>query len=302
MENEIIKDTVNIRSDEEIRKQLDTKKHKAMVPLGIVCTVITVLVYAAIIYLTVNGKWVGSKLLTFLKLTFAIPVNFHEAFDRGGVLVVVILIIFIIVKTINLFLTFSRNTAVDGVVVTENQFPDLNEYVNECCRIMNIHRPTVYVSAKEIEPSKFGFYIENHKIITIPGILTGNSDLTRFVIARELSKIYYRQSGAKNLWMTIMGRLVPILTQAYSRSCEYSYDRAAQIITGDNDSIERIAQLVVARSIMAKMNMEDYDKQIDGEKEEKMPMSWHMANTLSHIPVGQLRIRAIKSRKDGIMF
>ncbi|WP_353625753.1 M48 family metalloprotease, partial [Bacillus sp. JCM 19041] len=83
-----------------------------------------------------------------------------------------------------------------------------------------------------------------------------------FIIAHELAHVK-RNHVWKNILIT-PARFIPLLSEAYSRSCEYTCDRAAAFYTNNAAASKRaLAIFGVGKRLSLEVNEELYRQQIE---------------------------------------
>src|SRR3989449_5825271 len=117
----------------------------------------------------------------------------------------------------------------NGVLVTERQFPFLQQMVNAHARQLGLtYSPTVYVLESGGILNAFAtkllgrkFVIVNADVLAL-AVRQGEA-VVSFIVGHELG--HHSRGHLKWRWFTTPGRHVPYLSAAYSPSCEFTCDR-----------------------------------------------------------------------------
>lgn len=119
----------------------------------------------------------------------------------------------------------------NGVRVSERQFPEVYRLTQELARQMGLERvPAVYVVEAGGFLNAFATrFLRRDFVVVFSDVLAlayerGEAELA-FVIAHELAHIHRGHLAWR--WFLYPALLVPFLSQAYSRACEYTCDRIA---------------------------------------------------------------------------
>lgn len=292
------------RTPDEVQAEVRKYRHKAVKPFFIISIILTIAFYAGIVFLSVleaNEHPIADFCLDALGL----PDELLEAVQRGGLLLLIILLIYIAYKMIVANILSMKDTAVQGVEVTETQFSDLHEATYEYCKLLGIKKiPSVYVTTAT-NPATFArISVYPLDAVRVSAFISSDKIGARFALARELARIYYKEAGVKYYLLTLAGRLLPIFSSAYSRAMEYSYDRAAQIITQSENPGEEVAKSVINYTLFRQIDFSNYQERIDRGNTPFEIMAWGYANLYSTVPIGQFRIKAMQDpeMKDGRLF
>ena len=109
-----------------------------------------------------------------------------------------------------------------------------------------------------------------------------------FVMAHELSHIYYGHSTLHYHLSMMFTEGLPAIGQIASRTREYSCDRLAQRLT-NYDGVQAIIMLIVDRHLYPMVDVQDY---VDTTIQERGFWMW-LVNLLSSHPIMPKRIRAL---------
>lgn len=183
----------------------------------------------------------------------------------------------------------------NGVRLNPEQFAKVYDKVTELCAKMEMnHVPDVYVleSSGALNAFATRFFGRNMVVLystVFELIEEGAEDELTFIIAHELAHIKRRHITKQLLVLPAMW--IPGVTQAYSRSCEYTCDRIAAYNTEHSEAAKNCLTMLGAGKILYKrVNRESYLNQIN---EEKGFVIW-LSEVLSTHPPLPKRIREIE--------
>lgn len=295
----------DIETKQDIKEQLDKCKHKSLDSLKNACVTITMIFYVMVVFFPIfnmesKDRGIIHKMFGLLGASD----RMINLIKHGGLIAIIAIVLIISIKAFISFFNLYKDTAVEGVLVTDKQFKTLNDACEEYCKLLGLeNKYNVYVTLSKNKSGIFNFDIEQNDVIKVSGYFTGTDDIARFALARELAKRYYNQIGVKNLLLTFCGRLIPILSHNYSKALEYSYDKAACVITNDSDPVSKIATLVVNYQLARQMDKEEYNSNAGKSHNKYEDMVWRSVNRMSYVPIGQYRIKAVRNMdEDGILF
>lgn len=155
-----------------------------------------------------------------------------------------------------IFIGFVRG---NSIRVTKEQFPDIYAIIEEQRIQLNIKKtPEIYISSGHFNAFATRFSRSNIIMIyseVIETTLKGNYDVLKYVTAHELCHIKQKHL-AKSAYL-FPSRLVPFLSLAYSRACEYTCDRVGYHFS-PKGSIEGVLIMTTGKDIYFKSNVEQY--------------------------------------------
>ena len=182
----------------------------------------------------------------------------------------------------------------NGIRISEKQFPDEYARVVSLSEKMNIKRvPDVFVIHSEGAFNAFATRFLGRNMVVIYSEVfelareRGEAELD-FIIAHELSHVKRR-----HVWKNILilpAQFIPFLSQAYSRSCEYTCDReAAYYIQNGMAAKQALTILGVGKKLYSEVNEDAYLEQIHTESNIAV---W-LSEVLSSHPLLPKRIQAV---------
>lgn len=182
----------------------------------------------------------------------------------------------------------------NGIRISEKQFPDVYERVVALSTKMNLKKvPDVFVIHSEGAFNAFATRFLGRNMVVIYSEVfelareQGDEELD-FIIAHELSHVKRR-----HVWKSIMimpAQFFPFLSQAYSRSCEYTCDREAAYYIQDGVAAKRALTILgVGKKLYAEVDENAYLEQINSESNVAV---W-LSEVLSSHPLLPKRIQSV---------
>ncbi|MBM7577990.1 M48 family metallopeptidase [Jeotgalibacillus terrae] len=158
----------------------------------------------------------------------------------------------------------------NGVRVSERQFADVYERAAVLSREMGLKKvPDFFVIQSEGALNAFATRFFGRNMIVVYSEVfelarqNGQGELD-FIIAHELAHIK-RNHVWKNI-LTLPAQFIPFLSQAYSRSCEYTCDREAAYKIRDAEAAKGALTLLgVGKVMYSEVNEDAYLEQIHSE-------------------------------------
>ncbi|WP_075618678.1 M48 family metallopeptidase [Paenisporosarcina indica] len=182
----------------------------------------------------------------------------------------------------------------NGIRINQNQFSDVYERVETLSNAMGLKRvPEVFIVQSEGALNAFATRFFGRDMVVIYSEVfelarQGGATELDFILAHELSHIKRR-----HVWKNILlvpAMFIPFLSQAYSRSCEYTCDREAAYYTQNGIAAKRaLTVLGAGKDLYLEVNETAYLEQI---KSESNVAVW-LSEVLSGHPRLPKRIQAI---------
>lgn len=182
----------------------------------------------------------------------------------------------------------------NGIRLQQNQFPDVYERVVTLSNAMGLKRvPEVFIVQSEGALNAFATRFLGRDMVVIYSEVfelarQGGVAELDFIIAHELSHIKRR-----HVWKNILlvpASFIPFLSQAYSRSCEYTCDREAAYYTQDGIAAKRALTILGSgKDLYIEVNEQAYLEQI---KSESNVAVW-LSEILSSHPLLPKRIQSV---------
>lgn len=207
-----------------------------------------------------------------------------------GIAILLILFVFLLYANVVMLGSIRGN----GIRISEKQFPDVYARVVSLSEKMNIKKvPDVFVIHSEGAFNAFATRFLGRNMVVIYSEVfelareRGEAELD-FIIAHELSHVKRR-----HVWKNILimpAQFIPFLSQAYSRSCEYTCDReAAYNIQNGIAAKQALTILGVGKKLYSEVNEDAYLEQIHTESNIAV---W-LSEVLSSHPLLPKRIQAV---------
>lgn len=182
----------------------------------------------------------------------------------------------------------------NGIRIHENQFSDVYSRVVTLSSEMGLKKvPDVFIVQSEGALNAFATRFLGRDMVVIYSEVFelarqgGEAELD-FIIAHELSHIKRR-----HIWKNILvvpANFIPFLSQAYSRSCEYTCDREAAYYTKNGKAAKRALTILgVGKDLYCEVNEQAYLEQIQSESNVAV---W-LSEVLSTHPRLPKRIQAV---------
>ncbi|WP_281864254.1 M48 family metallopeptidase [Planomicrobium okeanokoites] len=183
----------------------------------------------------------------------------------------------------------------NGIRVHERQFPDVYESVQSLSKQIGLKTvPDVFVIQSEGALNAFATRFFGRNMVVLYSEVfelareQGKEELD-FIIAHELAHIKRRHVW-KNILLMPAG-FIPFLSQAYSRSCEYTCDRHAAYLIQNAPAAKRALTLLgIGKKMYVEVNDDAYREQIHTESNGFV---W-LSEVLSSHPRLPKRIQAIQ--------
>lgn len=201
-----------------------------------------------------------------LSLIISIFVYIGVAVSVVGIPIALIVFAFIFYMQLMMLGTIRGN----GVQIHQNQFPDVYARVQQLSKEMGLKKtPDVFVIQSEGALNAFATRFLGRDMVVLYSEVfelareQGQDELD-FIIAHELAHVKRRHVW-KNLAI-LPAAFIPFLSQAYSRSCEYTCDRHAAFMIQNPDAAKRALTLLgIGKKMYAEVNEQAYMQQIETE-------------------------------------
>ncbi|SIT93073.1 M48 family metallopeptidase [Edaphobacillus lindanitolerans] len=225
-----------------------------------------------------------------LSAVFSVLLYVIAAISIIGIAIALVIFAFVLLSNALMLGSIRGN----GIQLSERQFPDVYARTAELSERMGLRSvPDIFLIQSEGALNAFAarFFGRNMVVLYSEAFELareeGQAELD-FIIAHELAHIRRR-----HIWKSILvmpARFIPFLSQAYSRSCEYTCDREAAWITGDGEASMRALTLLGAGK---KMYREvDRDAWLEQIRSESNGAVW-LSEILSSHPNLPKRVQAV---------
>lgn len=204
---------------------------------------------------------------------------------------------------INLYYAKYRSRAIK---ITEKNFPEVYYKINEYSYKLGFKKaPEAFLMQQNGVMNAFSAFIIRKQYIEINSDLFeiayrefNDLDSIYFIIAHELAHIKFKHATFSYNLSILFSTVIPIISTTASRAREYSCDRLAQKITGNN-GVEAMFSLFAGKHLYKQIDVYDY---IESSKDIDGFFVW-CNNLVSSHPILPKRIRAlVKSEGSGDLY
>jgi Zn-dependent protease with chaperone function len=178
-----------------------------------------------------------------------------------------------------------------GIRVSNEQFPEVYEFVEKHCTLMHMEIPEIFVIQEHGLLNAFAQRLHRRNMITICSDVLelayehGEKELA-FVVVHELTHL--KRGHVKWAWLHLPASAVPFLGNAYSRGCEYTCDRVASYLVPDG-ALYGLVALAAGTKLYKRVNIKALYEQQERDWDF---WTWYHEITSTH-PNLVNRIRAI---------
>lgn len=226
-----------------------------------------------------------------ISLIFSLIVYLFAIISVVGIAIALIIFAFMLFANAMMLGSVRGN----GVRIHERQFPEVYERVQTLSKEMELKKvPEVFVIQSEGALNAFATRFFGRDMVVLYSEVfelareQGQEELD-FIIAHELAHVKRRHVW-KNILIVPAG-FIPFLSQAYSRSCEYTCDRHAAFAIQNAAAAKRALTLLgIGKKMYTEVNEEAYREQISTESNG---IVW-LSEVLSSHPILPKRIQAIQ--------
>ena len=147
-----------------------------------------------------------------------------------------------------------------GIEITNRQFPEIHEVYTRMIMELSIKTPPKLFLVQHgglLNAFAVRFSGKNYVAIysDVFSLIESDLDAVRFVLAHELGHVK-RNHMSKRFW-TFPSSLIPFLTAAYSRACEYTCDNVGHALA-PNGSLNGLLVLAAGKDLYKRIDIEDY--------------------------------------------
>jgi len=164
--------------------------------------------------------------------------------------------VFIIFQKIYLVAYLKGN----GISISERQFPEVYSAYIEMARKLNINKPPKLFIIQEggfLNAFAIRFSGKNYIAIysEVMALIESDINTVKFVLAHELGHVK-RNHMSKRFW-TFPSSIIPFLTAAYSRRCEYTCDNIGIFLSPDCNE-DGLLVLAAGSQLYKKIDKQSY--------------------------------------------
>lgn len=296
-----------------MKDTIDVKKlrHKAEKPLNIISLVFSVAIYVLLTYYAAKAlkdPETAEYIINFLGEDGAM----YEPLLKYGVFFVIAALLVTYIVVIFKGLKNIGEAVAGDVPVSDIQFPRLADTCREYAEKLGIKNvPDVYVTSEgcsEIEFSSFTLDSECHLRLNCYYVLTaeesGDYTSINFQVARDLAHIALGHRSIPWVLLTIPARILPIYREMYMRAMNYSADRIAALLVGEENSAKAIVTLAQDPYFADIIDVDAYIKDVERISVKRNLVTGFYYNMTSDMPLTVYRIAALldDKKKDGKLF
>lgn len=237
-------------------------------------------------------NFVHKRERTYFMLLIFISIPTYLLLFLSGIGILLLLIFALIPMLLSLLhIGYVRS---NGVKITPRQFPHIHEAAEKIRQDMGLTSiPDMYImqSGGLLNAFATRFFGKNMVVLyseIVEATMINGEEKLHFIIAHEMAHIK-RNHIIKNL-LILPGNWIPFLSEAYSRTCEYTCDRMASFcIQNAEASKQALTILAVGKELYEQVDIKEY--QIESSKETN-PFVW-LSEKLSTHPSLPKRIHEI---------
>jgi Zn-dependent protease with chaperone function len=182
-----------------------------------------------------------------------------------GIALVYILAIFVFALFVQAgFITYVKG---NGVLVTNEQFPDIHARLLECARKVDLEEvPDTYLLRTDFFNALATRFLRRHYVVLFTDVVDALADrpgALNFYIGHELGHIHRNHIFWS--WILAPALVLPLLGSAFRRAEEYTCDRYGNACCESEDDVTTAMAAIVAGNHRWKtMNVPAYLKQVEG--------------------------------------
>jgi Zn-dependent protease with chaperone function len=148
----------------------------------------------------------------------------------------------------------------NGIEISANQFADVYAEYFKMVQDVNIKKaPKLFILQQGGALNAFAIRFSGNNYIAIYSdifsLIHSDLDAVRFILGHELGHVA-RKHMSKRFW-TCLSSIIPFLTAAYSRHCEYTCDQYGKIFS-PNNYINGLLVIAAGKDLYKNVNIESY--------------------------------------------
>jgi Zn-dependent protease with chaperone function len=156
----------------------------------------------------------------------------------------------------------------NGIEITQNQFPEIYQCYYEMGQSLRIKKmPPLFIIQQGGSLNAFAIRFSGKNYIAVYSdifeMINSDVEVVKFILGHELGHVK-RHHMSKMFW-TSLSCIVPFVTSAYSRSCEYTCDNIGNDLSR-NGSLSGLLVLAAGKKLYKQINIEQY---IEDSKKQK---------------------------------
>jgi len=149
-----------------------------------------------------------------------------------------------------------------GICISEAQFPEVYSIYCDMAKQLNLKNiPPLFVLQNGGVLNAFAVRLSGRNYVAIYSdifaLYKTDIEAVKFVLAHELGHVQ-RKHMQKRFW-TIPSSIIPFLTAAYSRACEYTCDNiGSSFLSDENSKVNGLLLLAGGKDIYREINIDNY--------------------------------------------
>lgn len=286
----------NTDINKDIKGALKKARHKAEIPLYVIAVILNI---AVLVLLTLCFIYHG-KVRDVLVAWLGIDNDTTELLAGVGYWFIPVFLIIAVFRILYEVKKMYHGCYFSGVKVSANQFPEIYEVEQELGRALGFEKvPKVFISSSASTCTVLNIPISTPTFVCVsPGVAVYTPDIAKFEIARNFAHIYYGHRWLVFYVSTFCAHAIPVFGKMFRRCLEYSADRAAQMILGDDVALDCLIKSSVHYLVVRKMNVEEYYHRITSPCGWEASVYYSFMNLTSNEPINRYRINAMAMPKD----
>ncbi len=147
----------------------------------------------------------------------------------------------------------------NGVNISEKQFSEVYSIYTDMCNVLKLKRiPKLFVLQQGGLLNAFAIRFSGNNYIAIYSdvfeMMNSDIDTLKYIIGHELGHVK-RMHMSKRFW-TLLSSVVPFLSSAYSRSCEYTCDNIGLAVSS-SDCRRALVLLAAGKNLYKQVDIEN---------------------------------------------
>jgi Zn-dependent protease with chaperone function len=174
---------------------------------------------------------------------------------------VVIFVVFFVVSA----LLFRANAMGNMILISEEQFPHINQMVIDGAKKLGITPPEAFIYNSNGIFNAFARQVFGRKYLLLTSSIVDaiTEEQIKFIVGHELGHHAAGHLNFGGYLLRLPARIIPFLYKAYSRQCEYTCDRLGYYVSKDvENSCKAISMLGCGcQKLNAGLNLFAFEKQ-----------------------------------------
>lgn len=223
-----------------------------------------------------------------------------------GLMTGIVGIVYAVARLILSYYMLYAQTISGAVLVTPTNFPEIYQKSVEYAQLLQLKwRPEVYIMQQNGLLNAFSAWMLKKRYVVLNAELVDiaymeNKDFSSvyFVMAHEYGHHYFNHTALwRNLVILYAESIFPV-SMAFSRACEYSCDRVAQVLTHQS-GVEAMMALTAGRHLYKYVKIEDYlNNLLNRNRTDELVFRW-IYNFISSHPIMPYRVMALLDPRGG---